>query len=218
MDRPIRRLQITSPSAEEGKTTTVANLGVALAATGQKVVIVDCDLRRPRVHEFFGMSNEVGVTSLLLGRHSLTDVIQRVAAQERLALLASGPQPPNPSELLQSRQMAEMLDRLDAEADVLLLDCPPVLPVTDAAALSAHVDATMLVASADGTHARVTARALEVLGQIGAPLVGTVLNNVATNDAFGYAYKNRYYRPEFLGTSVNGSAVATNVEPRQLHS
>jgi capsular exopolysaccharide synthesis family protein len=195
MDRPIRRLQITSPSAEEGKTTTVANLGVALAATGQKVVIVDCDLRRPRVHEFFGMSNEVGVTSLLLGRSTLSEVCQDVPEQEGLALLASGPLPANPSEILQSRAMARLLEDVAPEAGAVLLDCPPVLPVTDAAALSAHVDGTLVVASAKATGAKVVARALEVLGQVGAPVMGTVLNDVSSDEAYGYAYKYRDYRP-----------------------
>jgi capsular exopolysaccharide synthesis family protein len=214
-DRPIRRLQITSPSAEEGKTTTVANLGVALAAAGQRVIVVCCDLRRPRIHEFYGLSNNVGLTSVLLGHRSFADGIQPVQSQERLAVLASGNLPPNPSELLQSRQMAQLLQSLEARADIVLLDCPPILPVTDAAALSTHVDATLVVASASGTHGRVLSRALEVLAQVGAPLVGTVLNNVAAKDTYGYAHKYEYYSAANERLGVNGRGVATNGHSRR---
>jgi non-specific protein-tyrosine kinase len=213
LERPVRKLQVTSPSAEEGKTTTVANLGVALAAAGQRVVIVCCDLRRPRIHEFFGLSNEVGLTSVLLGRTSAEEACQRVPQLERLSLLASGPLPANPSEILLSSQTAGLLETIQSNADVVLLDCPPVLPITDAAALSPHVDATLVVASADNTSGRVVARALEVLEQVGAPIVGTVLNGVAVDDVYGYAYKYRYYRPELKPLGVNGSQIVGNGEP-----
>ena len=104
LDRPIRTLQVTSASAGEGKTTTLANLGVALAQSGQRVVIVSCDLRRPRLHEFFGLSNTFGFTSVLLGDVPLSRAIQPVEEEDRLMLLASGPTPPNPSELLGGRR------------------------------------------------------------------------------------------------------------------
>ncbi len=189
VDRPLRTIQITSPRTGEGKTTTTANLAVALARAGERVVVVSCDLRRPRLHEFFGLSNHVGFTSVLLGEAPLSAALQRVNPDDdRLWLLASGPLPPNPSELLSSGRATEVLAGLKGYADTVLVDCPPVLPVTDAAALSARVDGTLLVASVGSTTTKQLGRAVEVLRQVGAPLVGAVLNNAPAETGYGYAY------------------------------
>ena len=196
LDRPVKTIQVTSPSAVEGKTTTIANLAVALANAGQRVIMVDCDLRRPRIHSFFGNSNEVGFTSALLGEIPLREAVQRVELREMLMLLASGVLPPNPSELLSSRRAAQVLAALQAEADVVLIDSPPVLPVTDAAVLSGRVDITLLVTRAGVTTRRQLARATEVLQQVDAPLAGIILNGVSAEDAYGYNYGYRYYRKE----------------------
>ncbi|MDP9387236.1 MAG: polysaccharide biosynthesis tyrosine autokinase [Actinomycetota bacterium] len=192
LDRPMRTIQVTSPGAGEGKSTTIANLGVALAQAGQRVVLVCCDLRRPRIHEFFGLSNTTGFTSVLLGDVPLSTALQPVAGEERLRLLASGPVPPNPSELLSGRRTVEVLTTLQAEADVVLIDCPPVLPVTDAAVLSSRVDATLLVATAGATTRKELARAHELLAQVEAPLIGTVLNGVTEGEGYGYKYRYSY--------------------------
>lgn len=186
LDRPLRTLQVTSPSASEGKSTTIANLAVALAQAGQRVVIVCCDLRRPRIHEFFGLSNDVGFTSVLLGQTPVSAALQAVPDQDRLFLLASGPVPPNPSELLSGRRTVEVLTALQTEADVVLVDCPPALPVTDAAVLSSRVDATLLVATAGLTTRKELHRALELLQQVDAPIIGTVLNGVNEENSYGY--------------------------------
>jgi len=193
LDQPMHTLQITSPSAAEGKTTTLANLAVALARSGQRVVMVDCDLRRPRIHDFFEASNEVGFTSVLLGEVPLSEAVQEIPGERLLMLLASGMLPPNPSELLASQRTVQILGALQAESDVVLIDSPPMLPVTDAAVLSARVDATMVVTRAGTTSRRELARAIELLRQVDAPLVGTVLNGVADESAYGYAYNYRYY-------------------------
>jgi succinoglycan biosynthesis transport protein ExoP len=187
-DRPLRVLQVTSPSSSEGKTTTLANLAVALARSGSRVVTVCCDLRRPRLHDFFGLSNGVGFTSVLVGEAELAQAVQPVPGVERLAVLASGPSPPNPSELLASRRSAEVFTTLQAHADIVLVDCPPVLPVTDAAVLSGVVDATVLVTTAGVTRRRDLMRAIELLRQVDAPLVGVVLNGVTDEGAYGYGY------------------------------
>ena len=196
LDQPMRTLQITSANAQEGKTTTLANLAVALARSGSTVAIVCCDLRRPRVHEFFGLQNDVGFTSVLLGKVGLAGAMQDVPEQARLSLLASGPLPPNPSELLSSKRTAEVLGSLQAEYDIVLIDAPPVLPVTDALVLSGRVDATLLVAVAGATTRSEAARAVELLRQVDAPLVGAVLNGVDTEGSYGYAYQSyRYESP-----------------------
>jgi non-specific protein-tyrosine kinase len=192
LDRPLRTVQVTSPNASEGKTTTLANLAVALARSGQQVIVVCCDLRRPRIHDFFGLSNEVGFTSVLLGEVPLSVALQQVPGEERLRVLPSGPLPPNPSELLSSRRTIEVLTTMQVEADIVLVDSAPVLPVTDAAVLSGRVDATLLVATAHRTTAKEMARAADLLRQVHAPLLGTVLNGIVADSGYGYSY---YYRP-----------------------
>lgn len=194
LEQPMRTLQITSPNAGEGKTTTLANLAVAMARSGVSVVIVCCDLRRPRVHEFFGLTNEIGFTSVLLGKVPLSGALQEVADQPRLQVLASGPLPPNPSELLSSKRTVEVLTSLQAEADLVLIDCPPVLPVTDALVLSGRVDASLLVCVAGATARKEAARSVELLRQVDAPLVGAVLNGVTEEGSYGYGYQ--YYSQE----------------------
>lgn len=194
LEQPMRTLQVTSPNAGEGKTTTLANLAVAMARSGVRVVIVCCDLRRPRIHEFFGLSNEIGFTSVLLGKVPLTGALQEVADQPRLQVLASGPLPSNPSELLSSKRTVEVLTLLQAEADLVLIDCPPVLPVTDALVLSGRVDASLLVCVAGATARKEAARSVELLRQVDAPLVGVVLNGVTEEGSYGYGYQ--YYREE----------------------
>jgi capsular exopolysaccharide synthesis family protein len=194
LDRPVRIIQVTSPNAREGKTTTLSNLAIALASAGQRVVVVCCDLRRPRVHEFFGLSNEIGFTSVLLGEVAMSRALQPIPDQPGLHLLASGPPPPNPSELLSSQRTREALGVLAAQADIVLLDCPPVLPVTDAAIISKYADATLLVATAGVTHKRELVRAYELLRQVNAPLVGSVLNGITRESSYGYTYDR--YTPE----------------------
>lgn len=192
LDRPLRAIQVTSASAGEGKTTTIANLAVALAQAGQKVVIVSCDLRRPRVHEFFGLTNAVGFTSVLLGDVPVSSALQSVNGVDGLKIVASGPIPPNPSELLAGRRAVEALAALQAEADVLLIDSPPILPVTDGAVLANRVDGTLLVANAGVTTRRDLHRAHEVLRQVDARLLGTVLNGATGGGAYGYTYGYQY--------------------------
>jgi capsular exopolysaccharide synthesis family protein len=193
LDRPMRTLQVTSANAGEGKTTTLANLAIALARAGQRVIVVCCDLRRPRVHEFFWLTNGVGFTSVLLGDSSLSSAIQAVPGEERVKLLASGPAPPNPSELLGGRRAVELFTALQNESDIVLIDSPPVLPVTDAAVLSSRVDATLLVATAGETTQKELHRAYELLKQVDAPLIGTVLNGVSADAGYGYEYQYKSY-------------------------
>ena len=194
LNHPVRVIQLTSPNASEGKSTTLANLAVALAGSGQQVVVVCCDLRRPRIHEFFGLSNSTGFTSVLLGELPLSASLQPVPGQSRLALLASGPKPPNPSELLASHRSSQVLSALRSECDVVLVDSPPVLPVTDSIVLSRLVDATILVGTAGRTTRKEYHRAVELLRQVDAPLIGSVLNGVNQEDLYGFGYGYGYYR------------------------
>lgn len=228
LNRPLRALQITSPGAQEGKSTTIANLAVALADMGQRVVIVCCDLRRPRIHEFFDLDNSVGLTSVLLGQESLKVALQDVADRPGLSVLASGPLPPNPADLLSSQRLSDVLSALQAHADIVLIDSPPVLPVTDSLILASKVDATLLNCLAGITTRKEVFRATELLRQVDAPLVGAILNGVSQDEPYGYYY--RYYGPSpsesgiaapLLPAEANGngstpnSLQGTNVSRRQ---
>jgi len=188
LDRRLRIIQVTSPSQAEGKTTTISNLAVALANAGQRVVMVDADLRRPRIHAFFDVPQDVGLTSVLIGDARLADALQAVPQVPNLSLLASGPIPPNPSEMLASGRAGDLLDELAELAEVVLVDCPPVIPVTDALALAHRIDATLLVVDAGKTKQGQVRRAVELLGQVDAPLVGVVVNGVTESAAYGYGY------------------------------
>jgi polysaccharide biosynthesis transport protein len=203
VDRPVRVVQITSPSASEGKTTTLANLGASMASAGRRVVISCSDLRRPRIHEFFGLTNAVGLTSVIVGDVALADALQPVPGVDGLSILASGPPPPNPSELLSSARAAEVFASIREAFDLVLLDSPPVLPVTDAAVLSRRADALLLVATAGATTRREFSRAVELLRQVDAPLIGSILNGVAGEGGYGYQYG--YYRySSYVAESANG--------------
>ncbi len=196
LENPTRVLQITSPSPGDGKTTTSANLAWIMAEAGQRVVLVGCDLRRPRIHEFFGLPNDIGFTSVLLGEAELEDALLRVPNQSHLQVLPTGPVPPNPSELLSSAKTHEVFKNLSARADIVVVDSAPVLPVTDAAVLSTHADAILLVVSAGMDRRRDTVRSVEMLNQINAPIVGTVLNRAPETDSYayyhyGYGYSER---------------------------
>ena len=193
IDRPMGTLQVTSPSAGDGKTTTLVNLGVALATAGQRVILVDCDLRRPRMHHFFGLSNEKGFTSLLVGDTPISAVLQQAPSVRRLRIMASGPLPPNPSELLSSARTAEVFAALRAEADIVLIDSPPILPVTDALVLFRHADAGIMVVSARNTTRKQASTALEMAHQVDAPLVGLVLNAVPLTTVYSSSSYAYYY-------------------------
>ncbi|MEA2972466.1 MAG: tyrosine-protein kinase [Actinomycetota bacterium] len=214
----VTMIQVTSPTAGDGKTTTLANLGVALARAGQQVALVCCDLRRPKLHEFFGMTNDIGFTSVLLGKVPLSAALQQVPDQDRLYVLASGPLPPNPSELLSSRRAREVLASLRAEAEIVLIDSPPVLPVSDAMIIAGLVDVTFLVCAADRTSTRDVTRAVEQLRQVGAPLVGAILNGAGPESAYGgkYGYDTLEAPPATgpAGNSKAGSKAAGKGSPR----
>lgn len=219
-DKPLRVIQVTSPSAAEGKTTTVANLAVALARAGREVTVVCCDLRRPRLHQLFGLDNEVGFTSVLLRDATLADALQRVPGLSRLTVLTSGPVPPNPAELLSSQRAAEVLAELQGGERLVLVDSPPVLPVTDALVISRAADVTLMVCSATGTRKGEAARAVEMLQRVGAPIVGTVLNGVKHSSRYGYDYRNHYrpYAVDVEGKASNGNGARTHGRRFRRHA
>ena len=187
-ERPPRIIEVTSANAGEGKTSTISNLAVVAARAGQKVIVADCDLRNPRLHEFLGLSNDVGFTSLFLDEAPLETALQPVEGLDDLLVLPSGPLPPNPSEVLSDKRTGKVMASLAERCDLLLIDCPPLLPVTDAAALSLWVDAALFVVRAGATSRRDVQRAVEVLLQADVPVIGTVLNDTAREERRYYYY------------------------------
>ncbi|MBM3692197.1 MAG: polysaccharide biosynthesis tyrosine autokinase [Actinobacteria bacterium] len=191
LDGQVTSYQVTSAIPGEGKTTVAANLAASLAGAGKRVVVVDLDLRRPRLHLYFGLANRVGVTSVLLGDVSVRDAMRRVAGVDGLFVMPSGPVPANPAEIMASSRLAELLGVLVAPIDLMIVDSPPVLAVSDAMALARIVDATILVARAGKSSRRAIQRAVSSLRQVKAPLLGAVLNDVSS-DAGGYGYGSGY--------------------------
>jgi capsular exopolysaccharide synthesis family protein len=192
LDEPFRVVQVTSPTAGEGKTTAVANLAIALAQGGDRVAVVCCDLRRPRIQERLGVALEPGFTDVLLGDVDLNGAVQRTTAN--VYVVSAGSPAPNPSELLSTDKAEAVIRSLAKQVDIVLLDCPPVLPVTDALVVSRMADATVVVADSRSTERRAIRRTLQQLHQIGAPVVGIVLNGLPEGGdyGYGYGYSNRY--------------------------
>ena len=196
--RPIQTLLVTSPMASEGKSTTVVNLGVTMARAGRRVVLVDLDLRKPRMGQFFDLPDGPGFTSVLVGDAPLSEALVEIEVAPGvppLQLLTSGPVPPNPSELMGATRLAELLASLQAVADLLIIDSPPLIPVTDALVLSGRVDGVLLVVAAGQTRRRHLGRAVELLQQAEAPLLGAVLNATTTQHrryGYGYGYESPY--------------------------
>ena len=185
MDQPLRSVLITSPGASEGKSTTLANLAVTMAQIEQRVIMVDCDLRRPCLHQFFDLFNNTGLTTMMLNDDLLTNPPLQHTTVDGLSLLASGPLPPRPSDLLGSKRIAQVIERLGEEADILLFDAPPVLAAADATLLATKVDGVLLVVSAGQTKREHARLAVERLGKVNARIVGSVLNNVALDASLG---------------------------------
>jgi non-specific protein-tyrosine kinase len=190
LDEPLRTMVVTSPAPEAGKSTTLANLAVTLAQAGKQVILVDCDLRRPSLHDIFGVPNATGLTSVILDDITSTPPLRETGVAG-LRLLTSGPLPPNPAELLGSRRMAGLIQTLREQADMVLFDAPPVIAVTDAAILASQVDGVLLVLNAGVTRREHAQRARAALDKVNARLVGTVLNNVKLDTSlYGY-YSNQ---------------------------
>ncbi len=195
-DRPLRRLLLTSARPGEGKTTTITALGIAMAQAGNRVIIVDTDLRKPRLHRAFGVSGEKGLTSVLVGEP--LDACVKSTELMDLFLLPCGPLAPNPAELLHSERFARLLDDLTERYDRVLLDSPPIGVVTDAAILSKLADGTVLVAQANSTPKEAIRRSARQLYDVGATVLGVILNDfeIGTKGRGGYSdyYYYQYYR------------------------
>jgi capsular exopolysaccharide synthesis family protein len=188
LDAPIRTLVLTSPAPQENQSIVIANLAVIMAQGGNRTILADCDLRRPVLHEIFGADNTRGITTMMLDESAMSEPPAQKTEIENLWLLPSGPLPPNPADLLGSRRMDVVISRLTESADIVLLNAPPVIAVTDAALLGSKVDGVLLVINAGATRRDHAERAKEMLEKVNVRIVGTVLDNAPTDALVGSYY------------------------------
>ena len=194
LEHPIKTLLITSPGPEDGKSTVTANLGVVMAQAGTRVLIIDADLRKPVMHKFFETTNRVGLTRLLAHEVQSGDVVYPTPV-EGLSFMPTGPIPPNPSELLGSERMKIVLKDLAGQYDLVIIDSPPVLAVTDASILAPMADGVILVLNSGQTRVDASKDARAQLEKANARIIGVVLNKVKM-DADDYSYYYYYRREE----------------------
>ncbi|WP_051703849.1 polysaccharide biosynthesis tyrosine autokinase [Glycomyces sp. NRRL B-16210] len=187
VDRPHKVILVSGALGNEGKTTTSCNLAISIAETGKRVMLIDADLRKPRAASFLGLPNGAGLTDVLVDTTSLEAAVQPWGT-DLLTVLSSGSTPPNPSELLGSRQMRELLDELRSFYDVVVIDGPPLLRVADAAATAASCDGVLLVVRKGRTRREQLKESLELLGNVKAPVIGAVLNFAAPSKHKSYGY------------------------------
>lgn len=192
IDKELKVIQITSSVQAEGKSTIAANYAVTLAQSGKKVLIIDCDLRRPNVHRIFGMPNINGLTNVLIRENQLEKCIKFTKVQD-LYVLVAGPIPPNPSEMLESNRMREVISTAKVSFDIIILDSPPVLPVSDALIITNLADGTIVSVAVGTTERDMFKRTIESLESVGSNIIGTVVNRASSNDkrynTYGYNYE-----------------------------
>lgn len=184
MNQPTKVLLVTSSDPLEGKSTTAANLAVVMAQAGRRTILLDTDLRSPSLHRYFGLANDKGLTNLVLDGSRDIDIREALQETEvkNLAVIPSGPLPPNPTEVLASSRMAQLLKRAGELADVVILDSPPLRAVADASILAGEADATVLVIEASKTRTQAVRRSVEMLGRAKVRTLGAVLNKEAERD------------------------------------
>lgn len=185
LDEPIETLVVTSAAPEEDKSIVLANLAIAMAQGERRTVLVDADLRRPQLHEIFGVANDKGVTTMVVEETALEDPPLLEVGVEGLRLVPSGPLPPNPADILGSRRMEQAIAALKERADIILFDAPPVASVTDAAVLGAKADGLLLVVRAGHTRREHAERARDLLERVHVRIVGAVLNDAPRDVTLG---------------------------------
>lgn len=191
VDHEIKKLVITSAAPSAGKSTTAANIAVAYAQAGKKVLLIDGDLRKPTVHYTFEIKNVFGLSNLITDQIGIEKAVQNTQV-ENLSILASGPIPPNPSELLGSKRFKELIESFEQYFDMIIIDTPPVLAVTDAVIMSTVADGTILVTNVETNNKQHLIKAKEVLQKSDANILGIVLNNVEKSSKDDYYYYEYY--------------------------
>lgn len=192
-EHDLKTVLITSATPAEGKSTVSANLAASLAQAGKKVVLVSCDFRRPTTDQFFKVNNMIGLSEVLLGTHSLKAALQR-PGDEQLLVLTAGKMPPNPSELLASAKMQEVIESLEEWADWVIVDTPPILAVADPVSVARWVDGVLMVSKAGESTREAALKSVELLGKVGARVIGVAVWGLdETKNRPGYGYGYGYY-------------------------
>lgn len=192
VDKQMKIVEVTSAVPNEGKSTVLASLAIVMAQAGKKVLLVDCDFRNPTQHKLFGLPNK-GVSNCIATGGDFHEIIQHID-QENIDILTSGPVAPNPSEILMSNRMQDFLNTAREEYDYVLIDTPPVMPVTDAAVLSSKTDGVMLVIASGEDKPELVKAAKTRLEQAGANIIGCILNKVkVAGGKYGYGYGGSHY-------------------------
>lgn len=197
-DKPLKTIAVTSSGPKEGKSVTLVNLGISMAQNGQKVIIIDADLRKPMQHRFFEMTNFEGLSTILSNEISFEEGLRETGI-ENLKLISTGVTPPNPAELLASKKMENVLAKAREAADVVLIDTPPAIAVTDAALLGNKVDGVIIVVASHQTHEEMLKKTQEVLLKARANIIGTILTKYPAHEEGSYYYHYYYY--EAAGSS-----------------
>lgn len=174
IDKPIKTIVITSSLIGEGKSTVVGNLAYSLNQDGSRVLVIDCDLRKPSIHENFLLSNEKGLVDVLVGKSDLKSVTKKI--EDSLFLITAGTVPPNPAEILGSKEMEDLIKELSINFDYIILDTTPILPVSDTLLLASKADATLIVVKARKTKEKVVKESYDQLVEAKANVIGTILN------------------------------------------
>lgn len=188
-DRKIQTIVVTSSGPSEGKSTTAANIAVVFANSGQRVLLVDADMRKPTVHKTFDLTNEVGLSKVLSSNNSVLEM-SRPSIVDNLSILTSGPKPPNPSELLGSTRMNQVIEEARHLYDVIIFDMPPVVTVTDAQIMASKADGTLLVVRENVTRKDALTKAKDLLEMVQAKVLGVVYNGAQNLKDQGYYYYN----------------------------
>lgn len=218
--QPPQTLLVTSPQPNEGKSTTTLNLAMALAQRGARVVIVDSDLRKPGIAQSLGLPHDKGLSSLLTGAHTLDEVLVQYETIPTLWVLAAGPRPPNPAELLSSPTMDKVLREMRKRFDHVVMNSPPLLVVTDATILSTLVDGVVMVVESGETTRGAVLRAYRILTSAGARILGVVMNKVdLRRDGYYYYgsyYGKHYYYSSYYAYGEDSEATVSKSEGDQL--
>lgn len=191
-DNKVKTIVITSSGPGEGKTTTSSNLAIATAQAGSRTILLDCDLRNPKLHKVFELSNQIGLSDMLIGETNFYEAVHK-SEIDNLYVLPSGTRPPNPAELLASEKMKRFLESLKETYDYIIIDTPPIIMVTDAQILSQYADGCLLVVASAEADKNAAVKAKELLEKVDAKILGVVLNKLDTKRKGYYGYYYNYY-------------------------
>lgn len=199
-DKEIQTIVVTSAAPGEGKSTTIGNLAIVMAQSGKKVLLIDCDLRKPSIHKKFRITNQAGLTNILLYDVDPFDIFHKHS--DNLYILTTGQLPPNPAEVIASKKLKGFIEKIKDEFDYILIDSPPLIAVTDAQILSRLCDGTILVVSSGEAERETVKRAKDLLNKVNANIIGVVLNKLELKTRKGYGYYYYYGEEERKGRRV----------------